>query len=198
MEKKTYTGSFELKSEDNGKPGEFKATFATFNVKDHDEDVTIPGAFINQEVVIEGWNHDYSLPVGKGRIDFDEEKAWIDGQFFLDTTAGNDHYKTVKQLKGVSEWSYTFAILDAERGMKDGEPVRILKSMDVTGVAPVTRGAGIDTRTESIKSKSSEDSNQEKDEADSGKSGEDSSGEAARALVIIQIEQIESEEFENE
>jgi len=149
--RKTYSGPIELK--EDGPDGAFRSVFATFNVVDHDGDVTIPGAFKDgQAAVVEGWNHDYGLPPGKGVIHADDEKAWIDGQFFLDTTAGKDHYRTLKALDGLEEWSYTFDIEEAEYGVFEEKEVRYLKGMDVWGVAPVTRGAGIDTRTLSLKS----------------------------------------------
>jgi hypothetical protein len=49
------------------------------------------------------------------------------------------------------EWSYSFNIIEAEPGVFDGQPVRFLKKMEVIGVGQVTRGAGIDTHTESVK-----------------------------------------------
>jgi hypothetical protein len=122
-------------------------------VVDHDGDVTRPGAFTDgQEVVIEGWNHDYGLPPGKGVIHSNEREAWVEGQFFLDTTSGKDHYRTLKNLAGLEEWSYTFEVEQGQRGEFNGEDVYYLEKMDVWGVAPVTRGAGIGTRTVALKS----------------------------------------------
>jgi len=153
MQTKKYTGSLQLKQD--GEPGEFVAEFATLNVKDLHNDVTVPGAFSNQTVYIEGWNHDYGLPVGEGTIFEDDDKAKIQGKFFLNTTTGKDHYETVK-ASTITEWSYTFNIVDADKGVFNEEEVQFLRKMDVVGVAPVTRGAGIGTRTLSIKSKSDE------------------------------------------
>ena len=154
MEKKTYRGRLQLKAEGDGPPGSFRAEFATLNVIDHDQDVTVPGAFhAGQEVVIEPWNHQWTLPVGKGAIHEEDDKAVIEGQFFLDTQGGQEHYIVVKELGPLQEWSYTFNIEDSGQG-KFGDPeqdVRFLRDLDVWGVAPVTRGAGIDTRTTDIK-----------------------------------------------
>jgi hypothetical protein len=148
--RKVFRGRLELK--EDGEDGTFRSVFAQFNVIDHDRDVTLPGAFRDgQECVIEGWNHDYGLPPGKGMIHSNEREAWVDGRFFLDTTAGKDHYLTLKNLDGLEEWSYTFDIEQAESGEFNGERVRFLKEMDVWGVAPVTRGAGIGTRTVTLK-----------------------------------------------
>jgi len=151
-ERKTFKAPIEFK-EDADKTGAFRAEFATLNVIDHDRDVTETGAFHDgQETLIESWNHNYSqLPVGKGIIHEDGDNAVIEGQFFLDTQGGSEHYKTVKALGELQEWSYTFDIEDSGFGEFDDQDVRFLRKLDVWGVAPVQRGAGIDTRTTDIK-----------------------------------------------
>jgi hypothetical protein len=70
--------AFEFKAE---KEGSFRATFSRFNVVDRDGDVTMPDAFEKgQEVRIAQWGHNWGAPaIGKGAIDFDEERAWVDG-----------------------------------------------------------------------------------------------------------------------
>lgn len=147
---KTFRGRVELK--DDGEEGTFRSVFATLNVIDHDGDVTPTGAFTEgQEVVVEGWNHDYGLPPGKGVIHSDEKEAWIDGCFFLQTDQGRNHYNTLKALEGLEEWSYTFSIEEGKPGQFEGEDVYFLNALDVWGVAPVTRGAGIGTRTVALK-----------------------------------------------
>jgi hypothetical protein len=149
-QRKTFTAPIELKSD--GEEGTFRSVFASLNVIDHDGDVIRPGAFQEgQEVVVENWNHGYDLPPGKGVIHSDEEKAWIDGRFFLETTQGKDMYLTLKELDGLEEWSFTFDIEKAERGVFEGEDVRFLDMLDTWGVAPVTRGAGIGTETVALK-----------------------------------------------
>jgi hypothetical protein len=153
MAQKVYRGRIEFKKSAD-ETGEFRAEFATLNVIDHDGDVTVPGAFRDgQETLIEAWNHNYGqLPVGKGIIHEDGDKAVVEGSFFLDTQGGLEHYKTVKALGKLQEWSYTFDIEDSGYGEFDGQDVQFLRKLDVWGVAPVERGAGIDTRTTDIKS----------------------------------------------
>jgi len=150
MERKTYRARLEFKA---GETGEFVARFATLGVVDHDGDVTKSGAFeTGQETLIEAWNHNYGeLPVGKAIIGEDDEMALAEGAFFLDTLGGQEHYRTVKHLGDLQEWSYTFRIIESEPGKFDGRPVRFLKKLDVIGVAPVDRGAGINTGTVVIK-----------------------------------------------
>ena len=155
LEKKTYNGRMILKAD--GQPGDFQAVFATLNIKDLDGDVTVPGAFGPQQVVVEPWNHNYgAVPVGRGTISENGNEAVIDGKFFLDTPSGPEHYTVVKNLADMLEWSYSFFIKEAEFGVFNGEEVRFLKQMDVIGVGPVTRGAGIDTRVTTIKGKKPE------------------------------------------
>src|SRR4030042_156229 len=146
MKQKIFNTPIILKQ--GGKEGEFTAEFATLEVVDHDGDITKPGAFQDgQETLIEPWNHNYGqLPVGKGVIHEKKDKAVIEGKFFLDTQSGLEHYRVVKALGPLQEWSYTFEILKWAVGQFDGKEVRFLQGLDVWGVAPVTRGAGIDTR----------------------------------------------------
>ncbi len=151
MNRKTFRASIELKAD--GQPGEFKATFATLNVIDLDGDVTLPGAFTDGERVrISHWQHDWNqLPVGKGTIREEADKAVVDGQFFLDTQSGKEHYLTVKALGDLQEWSYGFDILDYSFGEHEGQKVRFLRKLKVHEVSPVMLGAGIDTGTTDIK-----------------------------------------------
>lgn len=150
--RKEFRAPIELKEAD-GQEGTFEAVFATFNVIDLDGDVTKPGAFRDgQKVRISAWGHNWGdLPVGKGVIHADEEKAWVEGRFFLDTSPGADTYRTVKGLEELQEWSYGFDILKSGQGEFEGEQVRFLEALDVYEVSPVMLGAGIGTRTTGIK-----------------------------------------------
>lgn len=130
--------------------GKVSAVFATLNVKDSDGDVTLPGAFKSEPVRISAYNHESwkgALPVGKGTIREDGDRAVFEGQFFLDTTSGRDTFEVVKQMGALQEWSYGYDVLDSEKGTKDGEDVQFLKSMKVHEVSPVLLGAGVDTHT---------------------------------------------------
>lgn len=195
MKQKIFRAPIELKAEGEGGPGEFTAVFATLNVKDLHGDVTTPGAFDEQPVVIEPWNHSYTLPAGKGVIRADDDSAWVEGNFFLDTEAGRENYQTVKNLGGLAEWSYTFDILKADQGEFEGQQVRFLRKMDVVGVGPVTRGAGIDTRTIAIKGAGDGANDDAADDEGQAGNGEPSSADAdllARISIfeigLIQLE----------
>lgn len=144
--------SFKAKLAD-GEEGAFSANFASFNVIDLDEDVTVPGAFADGEAVrIAQWAHDWNAPpVGRGALRVSDTGVSVDGKFFLDTTHGLDHYRTVKGLGELQEWSYGFDILESEPGTFEGQKVRFLKRIKVHEVSPVLLGAGIGTHTEGIK-----------------------------------------------
>lgn len=139
----------------DGDQGAFRATFCRFNVVDLDGDVTVPGAFTaGQKVRIAQWGHNWSAPaIGMGVIGADPERAWVDGRFFLDTSAGMDTYKAVKNLGELQEWSYGFEVKDRSFGDFGDPPreVQFLRALNVFEVSPVMIGAGIDTGTDAIK-----------------------------------------------
>jgi len=134
--------------------GYIEAAFAQLNVIDSDGDVTVAGAFPEKDVPMSAYGHsswDGALPVGKGTISEAGDWAVFKGQFFVNTTHGNDAYLTVKGLGDLAEYSYGFNVLDSERGTHDGEPANFLKSIDPFEVSPVLKGAGIDTHTIALK-----------------------------------------------
>lgn len=149
-----------LKEMDIKETGAFRAVFSTLNVKDKDGDITLPGAFGEQRVVIGGYNHGSwergknALPVGKGRIFEDGNNAIVEAQFFMDMEAGIETYKAVKNVGDLQEWSYSLPQIDFEYRQEDGERTRILKKIRVNEVAPVLMGAGEGTRTLDVKSQS--------------------------------------------
>lgn len=190
MKQKIFTAPIVLKAD--GEPGEVTAVFSTLSVKDLHGDVTTPGAFADgQAVVIEPWNHGWTLPAGKGVIKADDEKAWLEGMFFLDTEVGKENYQTVKNLGELAEWSYTFDILEATKGEFQGQPVQFLQKLDVVGVGPVTRGAGIDTRTIAIKGAGDGAGDDEAD--DEGQAGNGEPSGVTPQVMSAEIEIIELE-----
>jgi HK97 family phage prohead protease len=138
--------------------GEVTAVFATFNVIDHDGDVTLPGAFTDGErVKISAYNHESwkgALPVGRGVIRQTATEARLEGRFFLNTQAGRETFEVVKELEDLGEWSYGYDVVDAEAGEWQGQRVQLLRKLKVHEVSPVLLGAGIDTRTLAVKSAS--------------------------------------------
>jgi len=137
--------------------GDVSAVFSTFNVRDSDGDVTLPGAFEEgAPVVISSYNHTSwggNRPVGKGKIRTTKSEAILDGQFFMDTVDGRETFEVVKALaeSSLGEWSYGFDIEESESGQFDGDDVQFLKHLKVFEVSPVMRGAGVNTRTLAVK-----------------------------------------------
>lgn len=189
MNRKVFTVPMNFKADEQ--TGEFEAVFATLNVVDHDGDVTLPGAFGSQDVIIEPWNHNWgSPPVGKGKVSERENEALVNGRFFLQTEAGKEHYEVAKELGEAQEFSYIFDVVEAEYGKFQGRDVRFLKSLEVFGVGQVTRGAGIATRLTAIKNRNDKPDNQSEGEA--GKAGKPS----AEILTAIKIAEIETIYYE--
>lgn len=149
--------TFSVTLKDGDEEGHIEAQFAVFNEVDSDGDVTLPGAFGNQDVLMSPWGHaawmggGSNLPVGKGSISEKGNKAIFKGEIFLDTTSGREHHAVLKQTQGQQEWSYGFQVQEASFGDHNGQEVRFLKKLLVMEVSPVMKGAGSDTRTLVVK-----------------------------------------------
>ena len=153
--------SFTLKVDDEDERT-VTAQFATFDVIDHDGDLTERGAFGRQDVLMGAFNHNPSvLPPGKGYTSESDDAALFKGEFFQ-TASGDDHYATLKAAGGIMEWSYRFFIEDGGFEVRDEEEMFVIRKARVTHVAPVESGAGIGTQTLDIKSKDAPEIDYEK------------------------------------
>lgn len=135
--------------------GSVTALFAPFNVVDKQNDLTLPGAFGEQDVVIGAYGHrswDGALPVGKGRIFETAEGGVVEAKFNLDSVAGRETYLTIKHLEDLQEWSYSLEDVESTLQTIGGKTVRVISAVTVLEVSPVLMGAGRGTRTLSIKS----------------------------------------------
>ncbi len=137
-----------------GEAGLATARFATLNVRDHDGDVTLPGAFGKQTVLLADWAHDSRSP-SIGRADIHEEgnEALGDIRFNLKMFRGNEAYQSIAMSQELQEWSYAYQIPEggAYQGDFEGQQVRFLKTVKVIHLSPVEQGAGINTATLDIK-----------------------------------------------
>jgi len=159
-EKEVKNIEFELKSDEETK-GQVKAVFSVFNTLDSDGDVVLPDAvrsgFKSGDVPMV-WSHKWDMPIGKGKINKDKDKATFEGNFFMDTESGKEAYNLVKSMGDLQQWSFGFRVNDSEYGKfkKDGsedeQDVRYLKDLSVYEVSPVLVGANQDTFTMAIKS----------------------------------------------
>jgi len=105
--------------------GKVSAVFSVFNTLDSDGDVVVPKAIksgFKSGSVPMVWAHKWDMPIGKGEIKQDGDKATFEGSFFMDTESGKE--------------------ADA----------RYLKDLSVYEVSPVLVGANQDTYTMAIKS----------------------------------------------
>lgn len=121
--------------------GSIEAVFATFDAIDLDGDVTLPGAFTTGQEVIMCWSHDWGSPIGKGAIRVEPTRALFAGRFWLDTAAGLEAYRRVKNAGDLQEFSYGYSVIDGEYGTYQGRDVRFLKTLSVSEVSPVLKGA---------------------------------------------------------
>ena len=137
--------------------GQVEAVFSIFNSLDSDGDVVMPGAvksgFKNNQVPMV-WSHKWDMPIGKGTINQDNDKAVFKGEFFMDTDSGKEAYNLVKNMGDMQQWSFGYKVNDSEFAKADGQDsdARYLKDLTVYEVSPVLVGANQDTYTLAIKS----------------------------------------------
>jgi hypothetical protein len=139
----------------DGEEGSVIAAFSVFGDEpDTDGDIVLPSFFKDgQEIPMAAWGHNWgALPPGKGVIRVTPTHAEFHGEFFLDTTHGLDHYRTVKRLGDRQEWSFGFNVTAHEYATKNGKRVRMLKAGETFEASPVLVGANRSTRTLAIKS----------------------------------------------
>ena len=143
-----------------GEAGLATARFATLNVRDLDGDVTLPGAFGKQTVLLADWAHDRRSPsIGRADIREEGDQALGDIRFNLKMMRGNEAYQSIAMSQELQEWSYAYQIPEggAYQGDFEGQQVRFLKTIKVIHLSPVEQGAGINTATLDIKSAVSAD-----------------------------------------
>ena len=145
---KVYTAPFEIKDDATGA---VQAAFSVFNTIDSDGDVVKPSAFEDGQEIPMVWAHQWDKPVGRGVVKVGRKQAIFDGNFFLDTVAGMEAYRTVKNMGNLQEWSFGFRVLEAEDGQFEEQGVQFLKKLELFEVSPVLVGANRETRTLTIK-----------------------------------------------
>lgn len=141
--------------------GEFEAVIATLGVIDSDGDIIQPGAFKGADSVsILPTHNSQSVPLGKGRIEERGDQAVVVGKMNLDTQPGREWHSHLKfdmeNPPARQEWSFGFMIEDSASETRDGQEIRLLKSLDVFEASPVLLGAGVNTRTLAVKQRFAE------------------------------------------
>lgn len=152
MEFKTNTGEIKELNE----KGEGLIKFATLNVIDSDDDVTLPGAFGEQTAPIVP-AHDWAqAPIGKAKIREDGDSALADIKLNLKTDLGRNWYESLKFdmenfTPSIQEYSYGYHVIEKSEGEHEGREVRFLKRLKVHELSPVILGSGVDTGTLGLK-----------------------------------------------
>ncbi len=153
IQRKSFSG-IDLK---DAEKGSFVAKIATLEVADKDNDVTLPGAFPpDAMVLVSAYQHGSwmgGLPVGKAIIKEIGRDVLAEGQFNLASANGREHYETIKFAPELQEWSYGFKALefDLDADWQGQKVARILRKVLPVEISPVMRGAGVDTATLAIK-----------------------------------------------
>lgn len=163
--RKSYKAEGLLQLPEDAPEGSVRAVISTFDVIDSDGDV------VKSSAIKEGtpvrlcyWGHRWGdLPVGKGVLHNDGKQAIFDGQFFLDTEAGAETYKTVKNLGDLQEWSWGFSVPKGgyKQGEQEGRSVRYITETIPYEVSPVLIGANPVTGTTDIKGASDDEENED-------------------------------------
>lgn len=152
VERKKLTA--QIKDEEKGI---VTATFAKMGVKDLDGDIILPGAFGKQKVGMSAYGHQTwggELPIGRGSISEKDGEAVAELKLFMSTQTGREHFEVIKGMGELQEWSFGFDVKETAEVTEEMRQMgvrRVLKKLKVHEVSPVLRGAGIDTRTTSVK-----------------------------------------------
>ena len=162
METKQVTLTDVQFNESEDSRGQIKAVFATLNVVDHHGDLIEEGAISPQKVKVSDYGHsswpDFfgggELPIGKGEIHTEGDKAIFEGELFVDDDLPRAKavYATLKGLGSLQEWSFSLEGIKSKVEDRDGKQIRVIKRIGkVREVSPVWVGAGRNTRTLSVK-----------------------------------------------
>ena len=187
-ERKTL--KLEVKDVDQGL---VEAVFSTFNVIDHDGDVLLEGAFEDgAKVRISAYGHRSwmgALPVGRGTIRAEKDRAVLEGQFFLSTEAGKETFEVIKEMGELQEWSYSLD--DVETALVSDLPddlqgaIRAIRKVQVYEVSPVMAGASLGTETLSVKEQRAEENDDEAKENNAAALKELARFERTRARLLF-------------
>ncbi|WP_186390243.1 HK97 family phage prohead protease [Stappia sp. TSB10P1A] len=149
-----------LKVKDVDDAGKGLARLATLSAIDHDGDTYAKGAFAWKEqwVPIIPAHDRKAPPMGKARLYEAGDEALAELHLNLKTASGRDWHENLKfdLVTGtpVQEWSYGYDVLDKSDELRGGDPVRVLKKLDVHEISTVIRGAGKGSGTLAMKSHS--------------------------------------------
>lgn len=144
---------------DDDEKGDVSSIVATLGVVDREKDVILPDVVIEGGTsVLSSYDHDVPLagapPVGKGGFHIVAGQLVFKGHYFMSTQRGLEAFRTTKELGEDGEWSFGFIVTKtakmtpewAAKGAK-----RLIAGLRVKEASPVFMGAGLGTRTLSVK-----------------------------------------------
>jgi len=137
----------------DGEPeGRIQAVISTFEIIDRDGEIVAASAFKDGQALPLVWAHDWAAPIGRGIIHVQPDRAVFDGELFLDTTAGEQAYKTMRRLSDLQQFSWGFAVTESEMVERDGRQVRRITGSEPYEASPVLVGSNPQTGILAIKS----------------------------------------------
>lgn len=131
--------------------GKISAVVSVFDEIDSDGDVVLKSFWVQGEKLPMVWSHDWDRPIGVGTIDVQANQAVFNGELFLDTIDGKEAFTKMRHMADLQEFSFGYRVTDFERGTKNGQPVRFLKTGERFEVSPVLVGANRSTHLLDIK-----------------------------------------------
>jgi hypothetical protein len=141
----------------NAPVGEVTAVLATYNTKDLDNDVLLPGSVADgTTVVLSSYNHESmvgtGLPVGRGKLRSTATELIMDGHFWIESMPeARSAFAVVKEMGAEQPWSWGYKAIDHYPGELNGERVRYLAKVRIFEASPVIQAASIGSRTLSAK-----------------------------------------------
>lgn len=134
-----------------GDEGLIEAVVSTFGVLDADREVVVASAFTDGQAVPMVWSHKWDQVIGRGTIRVDTDRAVFSGRVFLDTTAGLDAFRTMKNMAELQQFSWGFTVLKSDVLTIAGEQVRRILETETHEVSPVLVGSNPQTGILAIK-----------------------------------------------
>jgi hypothetical protein len=147
---KHHNAGIDLKS---APAGQVSAVIASLGVIDNDGDIAFAESFTDgEEVIISPWNHSSmgvggQLPVGKGRIRVTPTEVLLDGEWFMANATARESFEVIRSVGASMPWSYGYLVESSEPITWEGKSANHLKKVHVYEASPVSRAAGIATRT---------------------------------------------------
>ena len=136
--------------------GLIEASVASIGVVDHDKDLLAPGSIAEGSVcVISSWGHNSMLnrvvPVGVGTLHIVGNEVRLKGRLLVDEIPeARSTLAIIRALGEHAEWSFGYFIQQRRDPTPDERSrgaQQVLVKVDAFEASPVSRGAGISTRT---------------------------------------------------